>query len=40
MKMGGWDDISTLTKIYQHTMDGRMEDARKQMLDYYKKLGV
>lgn len=40
MKMGGWDDISTLTKIYQHTMDDRMEDARKQMLDYYKKLGV
>ena len=25
MQIGGWDDVGTLTKIYQHTMDDEME---------------
>lgn len=36
MKVGGWEDIGTLTKIYQHTMDDEMERTAKTIRSFYK----
>ena len=35
MEMGGWDDIGTLTKIYQHTMENKKDDMNKKINQYY-----
>lgn len=35
MKIGGWDDVGTLTKIYQSTMDEEMEEAVKKISNFY-----
>lgn len=35
MEMGGWDDIGTLTKIYQHTMENKKDDINKKINQYY-----
>lgn len=35
MEMGGWDDIGTLTKIYQHTMENKRDDVHKKINQYY-----
>lgn len=35
MEMGGWDDVGTLTKIYQHTMENKKDDMTKKINQYY-----
>ena len=38
MQIGGWDDVSTLTKIYQHTTPDKMDDVADIINDYYKSM--
>lgn len=35
MKIGGWDDIGTLTKIYQHTMTDEMENTANIIRSFF-----
>lgn len=38
MEMGGWDDIGTLTKIYQHTMENKKDNFNDNIAQYYDNL--
>ena len=38
MQIGGWDDVNTLTKIYQHTMDDEMENTINKILSFYQEM--
>lgn len=38
MQIGGWDDVGTLTKIYQHTMPEKMDDVVNVIDEYYKSM--
>lgn len=40
MEMGGWDDIGTLTKIYQHTMGSKRENINNKISQYYDQIKI